>query len=164
MISARGNSSALLEPERTTTIVHIPETATAPGFGVHLTLDGYGGAQHLLADADRVLACLSELPERLGMHKLAEPLLVELGHHSPKDPGGVSGFVIIAESHISIHTFPLRGFVSADVYTCQNTLDTEQICQYFAEAFDLQDLEINLVRRGTRYPQHNIYDAPQKVA
>ena len=141
-----------------------PETATAPGFGVHLTLDGYGGAQHLLADADRVLACLSELPERLGMHKLAEPLLVELGHHSPKDPGGVSGFVIIAESHISIHTFPLRGFVSADVYTCQNTLDTEQICQYFAEAFDLQDLEINLVRRGTRYPQHNIYDAPQKVA
>jgi S-adenosylmethionine decarboxylase len=164
MISARGNSSALLEPERTTTIVHIPDTATAPGFGVHLTLDGYGGAQHLLADADRVLAVLSDLPERLGMHKLAEPLLVELGHHSDKDPGGVSGFVIIAESHISLHTFPLRGFVSADVYTCQNSLDTEQICQYFAEAFDLQDLEINLVRRGTRYPQHNIYDAPQKVA
>jgi S-adenosylmethionine decarboxylase len=164
MISARGNSSALLEPERTTTIVHLPETATAPGFGVHLTLDGYGGAQHLLADADRVQACLSELPERLGMHKLAEPMLVELDHHSDKDPGGVSGFVIIAESHISIHTFPLRGFVSADVYTCQNTLDTEQICQYFAEAFDLQDLEINLVRRGTRYPQHNIYDASQKVA
>ena len=164
MISARGNSSVPLEPERTTTIVHIPETATAPGFGVHLTLDGYGGAEHLLADADRVLACLSALPERLGMHKLAEPVLIELGHHSPKDPGGVSGFVIIAESHISIHTFPLRGFVSADVYTCQNTLDTEQICQYFAEAFDLQDLEINLVRRGTRYPQHNIYDAPQKVA
>jgi S-adenosylmethionine decarboxylase len=164
MISARGNSSALLEPERTTTIVHLPETATAPGFGVHLTLDGYGGAEHLLADADRVLAVLSELPERLGMHKLAEPVLIELGHHSPKDPGGVSGFVIIAESHISIHTFPLRGFVSADVYTCQNTLDTEQICQYFGAAFDLQDLEINLVQRGTRYPQHNIYDAPQKVA
>ena len=164
MISARGNSSALLEPERTTTIVHIPETATAPGFGVHLTLDGYGGAQQLLADADRVLACLSELPERLGMHKLAEPFLVELGHHSDKDPGGVSGFVIIAESHISIHTFPLRGFVSADVYTCQNALDTDEICKYFAEAFDLQDLETNLVRRGTRYPQHNIHDAPQKVA
>jgi S-adenosylmethionine decarboxylase len=164
MISARGNSSALLEPERTTTIVHIPETGTAPGFGVHLTLDGYGGAQHLLADADHVLACLSELPERLGMHKLAEPFLIELGQHSDKDPGGVSGFVIIAESHISIHTFPLRGFVSADVYTCQNTLDTEQICKYFADAFELQDLEINLVRRGTRYPQHNIYDTSQKVA
>ena len=99
-----------------------------------------------------MLACLNELPERLGMHKIAEPSLVELGDHSPKDPGGVSGFVMIAESHISIHTFPLRGFVSADVYTCQNSLDTERICQYFAEAFGLQDLEINVVRRGTRYP------------
>jgi S-adenosylmethionine decarboxylase len=98
------------------------------------------------------------------MHKLIEPFLVELGHHSAKDPGGVSGFVMIAESHISVHTFPLRGFVSADVYTCQNSLDTEQICAYFADAFGLQDLEINVVKRGTRYPQHNIYDPPQKVA
>lgn len=157
MISAGGSSSDLLEPERTTTIVHLPETAAAPGFGVHLTLDGYGGAQYLLADRDHVLACLSELPERLGMHKLAEPFLVELDHHSDKDPGGVSGFVLIAESHISIHTFPLRGFVSADVYTCQNSLDTDRIRAYFEDRFGLQDVEINLIRRGTRYPKFNIY-------
>jgi len=164
MISAGVRSSEQLGPERTTTVVHVPEASTTPGFGVHLTLDGYGGCQQLLADGGHVLACLNELPERLGMHKLAAPLLVELGQHSAKDPGGVSGFVMIAESHISIHTFPLRGFVSADVYTCQDSLDTEQICRYFADAFALQDLEINLVRRGTRYPQHNIYDSPQKVA
>ena len=164
MTSLGVRSSVLLEPERTMTIVHLPEPVVAPGFGVHLTLDGYGGCQHLLGDGKHVLACLNELPERLGMHKIAEPSLVELGDHSPKDPGGVSGFVMIAESHISIHTFPLRGFVSADVYTCQNSLDTERICQYFAEAFGLQDLEINLVRRGTRYPQGNIYEPAQKVA
>ena len=164
MTSLGVRSSALLEPERTMTIVHLPEAAAAPGFGVHLTLDGYGGCQRLLGDGKHVLACLNELPERLGMHKIAEPSLVELGDHSPKDPGGVSGFVMIAESHISIHTFPLRGFVSADVYTCQNSLDTERICQYFAKEFGLQDLEINLVRRGTRYPQRNIYEPAQKVA
>ena len=164
MISARVRSGDLLELERTTTIVHIPESGAASGFGMHLTLDGYGGSQNLLADRDHVLACLSDLPERLGMHKLAEPFLVELGRHSPKDPGGVSGFVLIAESHISIHTFPLRGFVSADVYTCQNSLDTEEICRYFADAFALQDLEINLVRRGTRYPKDDIYDAPARSA
>jgi S-adenosylmethionine decarboxylase len=133
-----------------------PEAAA--GFGVHLTLDGYGGSRERLSDGAHVLACLGELPERLGMHKLAEPFLVELGHHSDKDPGGVSGFVLIAESHISIHTFPLRGFVSADVYTCQNHLDTEEICRYFTDVFLLQDLETHLVRRGTRYPQHNIYE------
>jgi S-adenosylmethionine decarboxylase len=151
-------SSELLEPERTITIEHIAAAGPAPGFGVHLTLDGYGGSLQLLADGKHVQRCLSELPERLGMHKLIEPSVMELGQLSPKDPGGVSGFVMIAESHISIHTFPLRGFISADVYTCQNSLDTERICQYFADAFELQDLEINVVKRGTRYPQHNIYD------
>lgn len=164
MRSQAGHASLVLEPEPITTVEPLaterPAAAAAPGFGVHLTLDGYGGSARLLADADHVLACLGELPDRLGMHKLADPVLVEVGQLGPKDPGGVTGFVIIAESHISIHTFPLRGFVSADVYTCKNTMDTEQICQYFIDAFALQDLEVNLVKRGTRYPQHDIYGSP----
>ena len=90
-----------------------------------------------LADADHIRARLSELPELLGMHKLIEPIVVEVGELSDKDPGGLSGYVLIAESHISIHTFPLRGFVSADVYTCQNSLDAERIRRYFEEAFGL---------------------------
>lgn len=38
-----------------------------PHFGVHLTLDGYGGARSRLADLATVQGCLSELPELLGM-------------------------------------------------------------------------------------------------
>jgi S-adenosylmethionine decarboxylase len=144
--------------------MHPSHEAAPRHFGVHLTIDGYGGDPDRLGDADFIRAWLDGLPGRIGMTKIADPLLVEVGELSDKDPGGLSGFVLIAESHISIHTFPLRGFVSADVYTCQNSLDTEQICQYFADAFGLQDLEVNLVRRGTRYPQHNIYDPPQRVA
>jgi S-adenosylmethionine decarboxylase len=164
MLTAGLRSGGLHELDRKTAMAPAPSAAPAAGFGVHLTLDGYGGSRRWLADAEHIRARLSELPELLGMHKLIEPIVVEVGELSDKDPGGLSGYVLIAESHISIHTFPLRGFVSADVYTCQNSLDTERICQYFAEAFALQDLEINVVRRGTRYPQHNIYDPPQKVA
>jgi len=160
MISAGLSSGGLLELERKTAMAHAPEAAVAAGFGVHLTLDGYGGSRHRLADADHIRARLGELPELLGMHKLIEPMVVEVNQLSDKDPGGLSGYVLIAESHISVHTFPLRGFVSADVYTCQNSLDAERIRQYFADAFALQDVETNLIRRGTRYPQHNIYEAP----
>jgi S-adenosylmethionine decarboxylase len=128
-----------------------------PHFGVHLTLDGYGGARARLADLATVQDTLSELPELLGMHKLAAPTVLEVNHLSDKDPGGLSGYVLIAESHIAIHTFPLRGFVSADVYTCQNSLDTDRIRAYFEERFGLQDVETNLIRRGTRYPKFNIY-------
>jgi S-adenosylmethionine decarboxylase len=160
MRSARLRSGGVLELERKTAMAHAPEAAAAAGFGVHLTLDGYGGSRQLLADMDHVRACLGELPELLGMHKLIEPMVVEVNQLSDKDPGGLSGYVLIAESHISIHTFPLRGFVSADVYTCQNSLEAERIRQYFADAFALQDVETNLIRRGTRYPQYNIYEAP----
>lgn len=128
-----------------------------PHFGVHLTLDGYGGTRARLADLTTVQDCLSELPELLGMHKLAAPSVLEVNHLSDKDPGGLSGYVLIAESHIAIHTFPLRGFVSADVYTCQNALDADRICKYFEDCFGLQDVETNLIRRGTRYPAYNIY-------
>ena len=156
-------SGALLEPEPVVSIQHFPAAAPAPGFGVHVTIDGYGGSRELLADRAQIETFLAELPERLCMHKIMEPAVLELGQLSPKDPGGVSGFVMIAESHISIHTFPLRGFISADVYTCQNSLDVERICRYFADAFELQDLEINVVKRGTRYPQHDIYEQPAEA-
>jgi len=135
-----------------------PEPDEPLHFGVHLTLDGYGGARERLADFATVKGCLRELPELLGMHKLIEPMVLEVNHLSDKDPGGLSGYVLIAESHISIHTFPLRGFVSIDVYTCQNSLDSDRIREYFEDAFGLQDIEINLIRRGTRYPQFNIYE------
>ena len=130
-------------------------------FGVHVTIDGYRGSRERLADMAFVRARLDELPTRLGMHKLAEPLLVEVGEQNGKDPGGVTGFVIIAESHISVHTFPLRGFVSADVYTCQDSLDAEEIRRYFVEVFELEDIEMHVIKRGTRYPQHDIYGAPE---
>jgi len=42
---------------------------------------------------------------------------------------------MIAESHISFHTFPKRGFVTIDVYTCQNELDTDKLTREFTDFF-----------------------------
>ncbi|MES2213893.1 MAG: adenosylmethionine decarboxylase [Patescibacteria group bacterium] len=126
-------------------------------FGEHLTIDGYGGDQELLNNKEIVERALSELPTLLGMHTICEAVVVSAPANNLKDPGGWSGFVMIAESHISIHTFPARGFVSIDVYTCQNGLGIEKIKGYFNTAFSLRDQEINFIKRGTRYPEHNIY-------
>jgi S-adenosylmethionine decarboxylase len=137
--------------------MHPSHEAAPRHFGVHLTIDGYGGDPDRLGDADFIRAWLDGLPGRIGMTKIADSLLVEVGELSDKDPGGLSGFVLIAESHISIHTFPMRGFLTADVYTCQNRLDTKLILGEFSEAFGLQELETNLIKRGTRYPTYNLY-------
>lgn len=128
-------------------------------FGVHLTVDGYRASRSKLADQGFLADFLFALPGKLGMHRIAEPLIVEVGPQNRKDPGGISGVVLIAESHISLHTFPLRGFLSADVYTCQNELDEEAIVAQFRGAFDMKDVETHLIRRGLNYPEHDIYEA-----
>jgi len=125
-------------------------------FGLHLTLDGYGGNPEKLNDGNLVRKCLDELPDKIGMHKIFGPEVMECGECNPKDSGGFSGFVMIAESHISCHTFPWRKFVSIDVYTCGSTIDTEFIINYFKQAFELSDVETNFIRRGTRFPAHDI--------
>lgn len=126
-------------------------------FGEHLTIDGYGGKRELLDDKELVFKILNELPEKIGMKKLAEPVVYHAEPNGKKDPGGWSGFVVINESHISVHTFPGRRFVSADVYTCKNGLDIKSVLNYFKDVFNLRDIEQNFIKRGTRYPENNIY-------
>lgn len=125
-------------------------------FGDHITLDGYGGKSEFLNDKARVLSCLTELCSNLGMHALSEPLIVEAFDNEFKDPGGWSGFVIIAESHIAIHTFPKRRFVSADVYTCKNGLDPDIITNFFKKTFELEEIETHFIERGQKYPLQNL--------
>jgi len=125
-------------------------------FGIHYMLDGYGASPEILCDAVALRNILDTLPGRMGMHAINEPVVVEVGPKNRKDPGGLSGFVMIAESHISFHTFPKRGFVTIDVYTCQNELDTDKLTREFTEFFKLQDVDEYIKKRGTKYPVENI--------
>lgn len=127
-------------------------------FGEHLTIDGYGGNEQMLNDKERVFSCINDLPELLGMKKLSKPEIYFAEANDLKDPGGWTGVVVIAESHICVHTFPKRGFVSADVYTCKNGMDNDFIIKFFTDKFALKDVETNFLKRGTRYPEHNTVD------
>lgn len=125
-------------------------------FGEHITIDGYGGNPDLLNNKKVVLGSLKELCDALHMHMLSKPIIVKAPDNHFKDPGGLSCFVIIAESHIAIHTFPKRRFVSADVYTCKNGMDTDFVLDFFKKKFQLEEVESNFVIRGKKYPDHNI--------
>lgn len=123
----------------------------APRFGTHLTLDGYGANAEKLNDMHRVFKALDDIPGLLDMKKIITPYVVYYPGNGQKDLGGYSGMVMIAESHISIHTFPSDGFVSIDVYTCQGNLDTKTAAAYFREQFDVQEWEQHVIKRGTKY-------------
>jgi S-adenosylmethionine decarboxylase len=127
-------------------------------FGVHLMVDGYGAPAALLSDRAALEKLLIEIPTLMGMHTISDPLVVEVGPKNRKDPGGLSGMVLIAESHFSFHTFPRRGFITLDIYTCQNELDTDRFVELFKNSFQLADADVYIQKRGLRYPADNIYE------
>lgn len=121
-------------------------------FGEHLIIDGYGGNFKKLNDKKLVVKCLEDLPKKVGMNILGKPQIYKADDNGIKDAGGWSGFVVVAESHISVHTFPHRQFVSIDVYTCREGINRKFIVDYFRKKFCLQDIETHFIRRGTKYP------------
>lgn len=129
---------------------------SAAHFGEHITIDGYGGDHKLLDSKKTVHSALIELCTALHMQQLTKPVVKSAPDNHIKDPGGWSGFVVIAESHISIHTFPKRRFLSADVYTCKNGIDPDYITDFFKKKFKLVSVEKHFIKRGLKYPSHNI--------
>lgn len=63
-------------------------------------------------------------------------------------PYGVSGVVIISESHLTIHSFPEHGYASIDVYTCGDRIDPNIASDYIAQALNAKTSEVVEVPRG----------------
>lgn len=127
------------------------------GFGVHFMVDAYDAKPELMGNQDRIRKALHDIPAKLDMHTISEPVVVEVGPNNKKDPGGISGMIMIAESHLSFHTFPNRGFVTIDIYTCKDELDTESLINELKKLFGFTDYETHFIKRGVRYPSQDIF-------
>jgi len=99
-------------------------TEIRQAFGQHLVMDGYGCPRILLMDLDRVYEFLETCPDLIHMTKLMPPYAFKY-HGKVPDDWGLSGFVLIAESHISIHTFPERNYLSLDIFSCKQFDDAK---------------------------------------
>jgi S-adenosylmethionine decarboxylase len=63
-------------------------------------------------------------------------------------PQGVSGVVVIAESHISIHTWPEYGYAAADVFTCGTSVNPEIAAQVLIEKLGSKNHTVTEIKRG----------------
>jgi S-adenosylmethionine decarboxylase len=120
-------------------------------FGEHLTFDGYGGDSVSLDTAEVVLDALKSIVTALGMNVLGGPEVYLAEPNGKKDAGGWTGFVVLQESHISIHTFSAAQFVSADVYTCKHGLDRDLVAEILRSKFNTREEDVVVVKRGLRY-------------
>lgn len=116
---------------------------------MHLIIDGFGGDADLMWDTDRLRRFLDEYPANLGMTRITEPEVLEY-HGANSNDSGISGFVIIAESHISVHTFPHRDYVNIDLFSCKS-FDHERALADARALFNLQQVKTWLLDRGLEW-------------
>ena len=116
---------------------------------MHLVIDGFGGNTSKMWDDGLVRQFLTDYPESLEMTRITEPRVLVYDAPKPED-SGVSGFVIIAESHISIHTFPQKSYVNIDIFSCR-PFDHDRVLEDVKKLFDLEDVQTWLLDRGLEW-------------
>lgn len=115
---------------------------------VHLMLELYGCDRQLLSNEPLVRSVLEEYPARVDMERVSPVHLYQIETSNPLD-AGLSGFVVIAQSHISLHAWPEYGEVDIDICSCKE-FSQEDAIAFAKEMFQTDDLEAHFVIRGTR--------------
>src|SRR5438309_3624637 len=115
---------------------------------VHLMLELYGCDRHILSNETLVKSDLEEYPARVEMEKVSPVHLYQIETSNPLD-AGLSGFVVIAQSHISLHAWPEYGEVDIDICSCKEFSEEDAI-DFAKEMFRTDDVESHFVILGTR--------------
>jgi S-adenosylmethionine decarboxylase len=77
----------------------------------------------------------------------AKATIVEVAFHE-FSPFGISGMVVIAESHLAIHTWPEYGYAAVDVFTCGDLIDPRVAAKFLIEQFECKNPSIIEMKRG----------------
>ena len=94
------------------------------GFGSHLIVELEECKTDQLPDKDFVFSFLNTFPDKIKLTTVSAPQVFKYDGQFPDD-AGISGVVLIAESHISIHTFPEKKRVLVDIFSCGKDFDID---------------------------------------
>jgi S-adenosylmethionine decarboxylase len=112
---------------------------------MHLIIDGYTANKQILQDEMFLRQVLDKIPDLIGMTKISEPFVFRYLGEKPEE-WGYSGFVFIAESHISFHTFVEKNYMNIDVFSCRD-FDTDNAIEHLTDKFQLARYKTYLVNR-----------------
>jgi S-adenosylmethionine decarboxylase len=118
--------------------------------GRHILAEIYGCDERVLNNRELIEEIMVEAALEAG----AEVREVAFHKFSPQ---GVSGVVVISESHLTIHTWPELRYAAVDVFTCGDKVDPWDACNYLTAKFNAGHMTATEVKRG-------IFEEPIKVA
>ncbi|MGM0689232.1 MAG: adenosylmethionine decarboxylase [Bacillota bacterium] len=109
--------------------------------GRHILAEFYGCPEVILGDLEQIKQSMKAAALEAG----AEVRETVFHQFSPQ---GVSGVVVISESHLAIHTWPEFGYAAVDVFTCGQTVNPWVSCDYLKQAFSAQNMSAREIKRG----------------
>jgi S-adenosylmethionine decarboxylase len=109
--------------------------------GKHLIVELYGCSFERLNDLVQVEEILIEAV------KLSKATIVQPVFHQ-YSPHGVSGVVVIAESHFSIHTWPEYGYCALDIFMCGDQIDSDTSLEFLKTRFGAKSMAVMEIKRG----------------
>lgn len=117
--------------------------------GRHILAEVYDCDPNILNDRELI----EEILVKAALEAGAEVREVAFHKFSPQ---GVSGVVVISESHLAIHTWPELGYAAVDVFTCGNRVNPWDACNYISDGLRSKHMDATEVKRG-------LFDEPVKV-
>lgn len=109
--------------------------------GRHVLAEFYGCPPDILNDTTQI----EEIMVKAALEAGAEIREVVFHEFTPQ---GVSGVVVISESHLAIHTWPEFGYAAVDVFTCGTTVDPWVSCYYLKKRFTAERMAAKEIKRG----------------
>jgi len=109
--------------------------------GYQLMLDLKGCDKTLLDDLLYIKECMLEAASEIGATVVGETF-----HQF--SPQGVTGVISIAESHLSIHTWPEHGYAAIDIFTCGTVVKPHKAAQKLMRSLNCRDRSVTEMRRG----------------
>ncbi|MDW8128707.1 MAG: adenosylmethionine decarboxylase [Archaeoglobaceae archaeon] len=109
--------------------------------GRHIIAELYGVSPELISKEENVRRIVEGVVDEVGLNKVGSV-------YKQFNPHGVTGIVLISESHVSIHTWPEYGLVNLDVFTCGDPTKAEKAFKLFIERFKPKSYRHYILDRG----------------
>ncbi|MGB9873476.1 MAG: adenosylmethionine decarboxylase [Hydrogenobacter sp.] len=113
----------------------------AKTLGLHILADLYGVNPDLIDKVEDIRHLLESAVKVAGLTKISS-------HYYQFQPHGATGVVLLAESHISIHTWPEHGLATVDVYTCGDPLKAYRSMEYIVSVLKPTRVDKQVFERG----------------
>lgn len=114
--------------------------------GYHLMMELYGCDQEKINSRRYLQNLVKAAVKEAGLTNLGSRL-----HQF--QPCGVTGFILLAQSHISFHTWPEFGYLVLDIFTCGDQNQADQLATHILGNLQPARVNTQVVRKGYQYPR-----------